>query len=239
MKTIGLLGGMGWPSTLTYYRLINEGVAARLGGMHAARIALWSVDFADVEACQREGRWDDASAILADGARRLEAAGAEILVLCTNTMHRLAGPLQAATRVPLLHIADATAEEARARGLTKLGLLGTRFTMEQDFYRGRLEAHGFEVLVPDADGRAFVNRVIYEELVHGVVRPSSRAGYLAAIADLVARGADGVVLGCTEIGLLVSAADLPDVAVLDTTEVHARAAVVAALGSAPDQLHST
>lgn len=231
MKTIGLLGGMGWPSTVTYYRLINQGVAARRGGLHAARIALWSVDFAEVEACQRDGRWDDAGLILADGARRLEAAGAELLVLCTNTMHRLAEPLQAATKVPLLHIADATADEARARGLSRLGLLGTRFTMEQDFYRGRLQSHGLEVLVPDAPGRAFVDRVIYDELVHGVVLPESRAGYLAAITELVARGADGVVLGCTEIGLLVGADDVPGAVVLDTTEVHARAAVAAALAS--------
>ncbi len=228
MKTIGLLGGMGWPSTVTYYQLINQGVAARLGGQHSARIALWSVDFAQVEACQMQGRWDDAADILTDGARRLEAAGAEILVLCTNTMHLLAEPLQASTEVPLLHIADATASAAKERGLTRLGLLGTRFTMEQEFYRGRLQSQGLDVLTPDEPGRELVHRIIYDELVHGEVRDESAEAYRRVIAELVAQGAQGIILGCTEIGLLVGADDAPGAVVLDTTEVHAAAAVSAA-----------
>jgi aspartate racemase len=230
MKTVGLLGGMGWPSTITYYTLLNEGVAARLGGLHSARCVLWSVDFAEIEACQAEGRWDDAGTLLAGGARTLANAGAELLVLCTNTMHRVSPRIEAATTVPLLHIADATADAIRARGdIRRVGLLGTRYTMEQAFYRGRLESrHGLEVVVPDATGRQAVHDIIYEELVHGVARPTSRETYRQIISALVADGAEALILGCTEIGLLVAPEDAP-IPVFDTTRCHAEQAVARAL----------
>ncbi|MFE2523144.1 aspartate/glutamate racemase family protein [Streptomyces sp. NPDC059382] len=229
MKTIGLLGGMSWESTAEYYRLLNEFTRDRLGGLHSARCVLYSVDFAEIERLQAQGCWDEAGEVLADAARSLEAAGADLVLLCTNTMHKVADQVQAAVSVPLLHLADATAEAVRARGMRRVGLLGTAFTMEQDFYRGRLAAGGLEVSVPDADERALVHRVIYDELCVGVVREESRTAYREVIAGLVAGGAEGIVLGCTEIELLVGAEDSP-VPVFPTARIHAAAAVEAALG---------
>ncbi|WP_406197317.1 aspartate/glutamate racemase family protein [Kitasatospora sp. NBC_01560] len=228
MKTLGLIGGMSWESTAEYYRTLNQLTRERLGGLHSARLVLYSVDFATVERLQAEGRWAEAGELLAGAARSLEAAGADLLLLCTNTMHKVADRIEAAVGVPLLHLADATADAVRAAGLRRVGLLGTAFTMEQDFYRGRLAANGLDVLVPDADGRALVHRVIYEELCLGVVREESRAGYRRVIEELVAAGAEGVILGCTEIELLVGAADSP-VPLFPTARLHAEAAVAAAL----------
>lgn len=225
MKTIGLLGGMSWESSLEYYRLLNEGVKARLGGLHSAWIVMVSVDFAEVEAMQSAGRWDDAARFMIEAALRVELGGADFLVIATNTMHRLADAVQAEISIPLLHIADATAGPIRAQGLRTVGLLGTRYTMEGDFYRGRLEErHGLRVLTPDAAGRATVHRIIYDELVLGDIRPASREAYRAIITDLVRAGAEGIILGCTEIGLLVRPEDSP-VPLFDTTALHAAAAV--------------
>ena len=229
MKTIGLIGGMSWESSLEYYRLINQRIKERLGGFHSAEIVLRSVDFAEIEDMQTRGDWVAAGARLARAAADLERGGADLGVLCTNTMHKVFDAIQAGTRIPLLHIADVTAAEIRARGLSRVGLLGTRFTMEQDFYRGRLsEKHGIDVLIPDAAGREDVHRIIYGELVMGVIKDESRAVYNRIIARLQARGAQGVVLGCTEIPLLVRQADVA-IPVFDTTAIHARAAADAAL----------
>ena len=228
MRTIGLIGGMSWESTAEYYRLINEEVRDRLGGLHSAEVVLWSVDFADVEAMQAAGRWDQAGELLADAARRLERAGAGVLALCTNTMHKVADAITGAVDVPFVHLADVTAEAVRADGLTTVGLLGTAFTMEQDFYRDRLASHGLDVIVPDASDRADVHRVIYDELCLGIVRDESRRRYQEVIGRLVDAGAAGVILGCTEIELLIVAAD-SEVAVFPTTSLHAAAIVDAAL----------
>lgn len=229
-KTLGLLGGMSWESTLPYYRVINETVRERLGGLHSARLLLYSVDFAEVERLQHAGDWDAAGALLGRAARSLRDGGAQLLVICTNTMHKVADAVEAASGLPLLHIADPTGEAIRAAGLTKIGLLGTRFTMEQDFYRQRLiERHGLEVIVPDDDGREHVHKVIYEELCLGRIRDESREAYRRIIAGLAERGAQGVILGCTEIGLLIGPADV-DVALFDTTALHARAAALASIG---------
>ena len=230
MKRIGLLGGMSWESTAEYYRLLNELVRERLGGLHSADLVLVSVDFAAIEAMQVEGRWDDAGRALAHAATQLEAAGAELVVLCTNTMHRVADTIEAAVSVPFLHLADATAVAAVDAGFTRVGLLGTAFTMEQRFYAERLEARGLEVVVPGAEDRAVVHRVIYDELCLGQVLAGSRAAYVAIIERLVAQGCQAVVLGCTEIELLVSAGDSP-VPLLPTTRLHAEAAVTLALES--------
>ncbi|KJY24498.1 aspartate/glutamate racemase family protein [Streptomyces sp. NRRL S-495] len=228
MKTIGLLGGMSWESTATYYRLLNELTRDRLGGLHSAKCVLYSVDFAEVERLQAAGEWEAAGRLLADAARAVEAAGAELLLICTNTMHKVADQVADAVSVPLLHLADATAAAVLAAGVTRVGLLGTAFTMEQDFYRDRLASHGLDVLVPDRAGRALVHRVIYQELCLGVVREDSRAEYRRVIAELVAEGAEGVILGCTEIELLVGPDDSA-VPVFPTTRIHAEAAVTAAL----------
>jgi aspartate racemase len=228
MRRIGLLGGMSWESSALFYDLLNRGVARQLGGLHSARVLMSSVDFAEIEALQRTGDWDRAGEVLADEARRLEAAGAEILVLCTNTMHTVAPAIEAATGVPLLHLGDVTAAAVRAAGLTKIGLLGTRFTMEQHFYIGRIATHGIAVLVPPPDDREVVHRVIYDELVLGEVRDESRTAYREVIERLVDRGAEGIVLGCTEIELLVGADDSP-VPVFPTTQLHVDAAIAAAL----------
>jgi amino-acid racemase len=233
MRTLGLLGGMSWESTLPYYRLLNEGVRARLGGLHSAKLLLYSVDFAEIEALQHRGEWDAAGAMLADAASRLQRAGAQALLICTNTMHLVAPQIEAATSVPLLHIADATARRIRAAGLARVGLLGTRFTMEQAFYRERLERNGLQVIVPDAPARDRIHAVIYEELCRGVIREESRAFYRSAIGDLVAAGAQGIVLGCTEIGLLVAPADAV-VPLFDTTRIHAEDAVAWALAETPE-----
>ncbi|MFJ3201351.1 aspartate/glutamate racemase family protein [Streptomyces sp. NPDC086989] len=230
MKTIGLLGGMSWESTAEYYRLLNELTRDRLGGLHSARCVLYSVDFAEIEQLQARGRWAEAGELLAAAAQRLEAAGADLVLICTNTMHKVADRVQAGLSVPLLHLADATADAVKTAGLTRIGLLGTAFTMEQEFYRGRLSAAGLDVRVPDAEGRALVHRVIYEELCRGVVRGPSRAAYQRVITDLVAAGAEGIILGCTEIELLIGAADSP-VPVFPTARIHAEAAVEAALSA--------
>ncbi|MGI8728376.1 MAG: aspartate/glutamate racemase family protein [Solirubrobacterales bacterium] len=230
MKRIGLIGGMSWESTAIYYRLINEAVACRRGGHHSAALVMVSLDFAAVETMQRDGDWDAAGALLADAARSLERGGAELIVLCTNTMHRVAEQIEAATALPFVHIADATAAAVRAAGLQRVGLLGTRYTMEADFYSGRLvQRHGLEVLVPRQPDRELVHRVIYEELTHGRIEDHSRGEYARIGSELVGRGAECLILGCTEIGMLVGPGDF-ELPVFDTTEVHALAAVAAALG---------
>ncbi len=229
MKTIGLVGGMSWESTAHYYRLLNEEVKARLGGLHSARCVLASVDFADIEPLQRADRWGEAGAILNRAALGLERAGADLLVLCANTMHKVADEMMSGVRIPLLHIADVTAEKVRAAGLRKVALLGTRYTMEQDFYRRRLaERHGLDVVVPEPPDRDEVNRVIFEELVLGRIDPRSRARFVYLIEALAGAGAEGVIAGCTEITMLVTQADVP-VPLFDTTAIHALAAVDAAL----------
>ncbi|MFG2208605.1 aspartate/glutamate racemase family protein [Streptomyces sp. NPDC048638] len=232
MRTIGLLGGMSWESSAEYYRLLNELTRERLGGLHSSRCVLYSVDFAEIERLQVEGRWDVAAEVLAEGARALEAAGADMVLICTNTMHKVADEVAAAVTIPLLHLADTTASAVRASGLRRVGLLGTAFTMEQDFYRARLAAQGLEVLVPDTAGRSTVHRVIYDELCVGFVRNESRQEFQAVIRELVAAGAEGIVLGCTEIELLISADDCP-VPVFPTTRLHAEAAVGRALADGP------
>jgi aspartate racemase len=234
MRKIGLLGGMSWESTAEYYRLINREVADRLGGLHSARILLASVDFAQIEAMQAAGEWGAAGELLAEEAARLEAGGAELLLICTNTMHKVADAVQAAVGIPLVHVTDAVAGAVRGAGLERVGLLGTAFTMEQDFYTTRLEQQGLQVLVPRERDRADVHRVIYDELCLGVVREESRRRYLEVIDTLVADGAAGVILGCTEIELLLDPDDPGTrVPVFPTTRLHALAAVDAALDGVP------
>ena len=224
MKLLGVIGGMSWESTALYYRGLNQRIAQRLGGHHSARLLLWSVDFAGIEALQREGRWDEAGAQMADAARALQSAGAQGLVLATNTMHRVADAIEAATPLPLLHIADPTGEAIRAAGLQRIGLIGTRFTMEQALYAGRLrERHGLEVITPDADDRATVHRVIYDELCHGRALDASSDAYRRIMERLIERGAQGVILGCTEITMLIGAEDAR-VPLFDTTALHVQAA---------------
>lgn len=229
MKTIGLIGGMSWESTIPYYRQINETVKERLGGLHSAKIVLYSVDFHEVEQLQHSGDWEAAAALLAGAARSLESAGADFLVLCTNTMHKVVPAIEAAVRIPLLHIADPTAEEIKRAGLVTVGLLGTRFTMEQEFYKNRLcERHGLRVLVPNPQDRQTTHRIIYEELCRGRIVAESRAEYRRVMSDLVRQGAQGIILGCTEISLLVGPPDSP-VPLFDTTRIHARRAAERAL----------
>ena len=225
MKTIGLLGGMSWESTIPYYRLINEGVKARLGGLHSASLVLHSVDFHDIEACQSAGDWDRAGEILAEAAVGLQQAGAEGIVLCTNTMHKVADAIAARCQVPFLHIADATGRAIAAKGQRRVALLGTRYTMEQTFYRGRLqEQFAIETLIPEADDRAQINQIIFDELCLGTFSEASRDYYLQTIAALAEQGAEGVIFGCTEIGLLVPA-ELSPLPVFDTAAIHAEDAV--------------
>ena len=228
MRTIGLLGGMSWESSALYYRLLNEAVRDRLGGLHSARCVLLSVDFAEIERLQVAGDWGRAGELLAADAKALEAAGADLVLLCTNTMHKVAHALADALTVPLLHVGDVTAEAVRAAGIGRVGLLGTAFTMEQPFLTDRLAARGLQVRLPDPVDRAEVHRVIYEELCLGVVREESRAAFLAIIERLVAEGAEGVILGCTEIELLIGPDDV-DVPVFPTSRLHVEAAVAAAL----------
>ncbi len=229
MKTMGLLGGMSWESSLEYYRIINETTRLRLGGLHSAPCILVSVDFAEIEVLQQEERWSEAADRLAEAGRSLERAGADFVVLCTNTMHLVADELQAGLSIPLLHIADATAHQVQVAGLQTIGLLGTRFTMERDFYKGRLSGrHGLNVLIPNLEAREIVHRVIYEELCRGIISPESREHYRHIMAQLVRDGAEGIILGCTEIELLVHEEDSP-VPLFPTTRIHAVAAVDAAL----------
>lgn len=228
-RVIGLIGGLSWESSAEYYRLINRAVQRRLGGTHSARCLMWSFDFAEVEALQHAGRWDEATALMADAAARLRAGGADFLVICSNTMHVMADAVERAAGIPLLHIADPTAERIRAAGISRVGLLGTAFTMEQSFYTDRLrQKHGLEVLVPEAGDRRRVHRIIYEELVQGRIEAASRAAYAEVMARLAARGAQAIVLGCTEIMLLVRPED-SSLPLFDTTALHAEAAVARAL----------
>jgi len=229
MKTIGLIGGMSWESTVPYYRQINETIKSQRGGLHSARLVLVSVDFHEIEAFQRAGDWEAAGEAMAQAARSLERAGADFVALCTNTMHKVAHAIEAAVDIPLLHIADPTAQALTQAGVQRVGLLGTRFTMEQDFYRERLSRHhGLQVITPDTAEREAVHRIIYEELCLGTIRPESRALYRQAMASLVARGAQAIILGCTEISLLVDEQD-STVPLFDTTRLHARAAALHAL----------
>ncbi|WP_199197054.1 aspartate/glutamate racemase family protein [Ensifer sp. NM-2] len=229
MKVMGLIGGMSWESSAQYYRIVNQEVRARLGGVHSAKSLMWSMDFGEIERLQHIGDWSALTGEMTDAARRLEAGGADFLVICTNTMHRMADAVSAAVSIPLLHIADPTAEKIKALGLSRVGLLGTAFTMEQDFYKGRLiERHGLDVLVPGDEDRQTVHDIIYKELVVGRVEDASRDAYRQVIQRLVERGAQAIIMGCTEIMLLISQADSP-VPVFDTTELHALAAVDRAL----------
>ncbi|MBV9830130.1 MAG: aspartate/glutamate racemase family protein [Marmoricola sp.] len=229
MRTIGLLGGMSWTSTAVYYRLANELVAERLGGLHSARLLLASVDFAEVEELQVRGDWAEAGRLLAGEAARLERGGADLLVLCTNTMHKVADDIERSVSIPLVHLGDVTATAVLGDGCRTVGLLGTGFTMSQSFYRDRLQSHGLHVLVPSEEDRALVHRIIYDELCLGVVRAESRAAYVDVVSRLVAEGAEGIILGCTEIELLIGPDDV-SVPVFPTTRLHVEAAVDLALG---------
>ena len=229
MLTIGLLGGMSWESTLTYYQAINQGVKAKLGGLHSAKIAMLSIDFAELEKMQIEENWSAQAELLVNAALKVEAAGADFLLICTNTMHKMANDIQAAISIPILHIADATAEGLRAAGIQKVALLGTAYTMEQNFYKGRLvNNHGLEVLVPNQHDRSIVHEVIYQELCAGQVLPKSKQEFLRIVSSLANQGAEGIILGCTEIGLLLNQQDT-EVRLFDTTLIHAQAAVERAL----------
>lgn len=225
MKTIGLIAGMSWESSIEYYRIINETAKAKLGGLHSAKSLMVSVDFADVEILQQQGRWAEAAQMLVEVAKSLQKGGADFLVLCTNTMHKVADEIQERVNLPFLHIADATAQRVNGAGIQNIGLLGTRFTMEEEFYKGRLsEKYGLNVMIPNAQEREVVHRVIYEELVLGRIEPRSKAQYLDIIEQMVSQGAEGIILGCTEIGLLVQQTD-SQVPLFDTTRIHAEAAV--------------
>jgi aspartate racemase len=229
MKTIGMIGGMSWESSIEYYRIINETVRTELGGLHSARSMMVSVEFAEIEALQHHGRWDEAAKILIDAARSLESGGADFAIICTNTMHKLYDQIQQSVRIPLLHIADATANAIRAEGIQKIALLGTRFTMEENFYKGWLIAnYGLDVIIPAAEDMEIVHRIIYDELCTGIIQQDSKRKYTDIIRRLVKEGAEGIILGCTEIGLLVKPEDSP-VLLFDTTEIHAKAAVKYAL----------
>jgi aspartate racemase len=229
VKTLGLIGGLTWHSTLEYYRLINQGVAERLGGSHSAQLALYSLDFAPVEKMQDAGKWKDLGRLMVGAARALAAAGAEGIVICANTMHRLADDISRGVSLPIIHIADAAAAAVKKRGLRTVGLLGTRYTMEMEFYKGRLaDRHALDVLVPDEQARTAVHNIIYSELAYGMVRGESRRAYLSVIRDLERRGAEGVILGCTEIPLLIRPEDTR-IPTFDTTALHAAAAVDFAL----------
>lgn len=229
MKIIGLIGGMSWESSLEYYRIINETVRNRLGGFHSAQSLMYSVDFAEIEILQHQGQWQEATQMMIEAARRVERGGADFLVICTNTMHKMAEEVQKNISIPILHIADATAERVKAQGLHRVGLLGTKFTMEEEFYKGRLiQKHGLQVIIPMPEDRSIVHRVIYDELVIGEINPTSRAQFQRMIDELVEQGCEGIVLGCTEIGLLVKEAD-SRVPLFDTTRIHAIAAVEYAL----------
>jgi aspartate racemase len=230
MKTIGMIGGMSWESSIEYYRIINQTVREKLGGLHSAKSIMVSVEFAEIEALQHQDRWDKLAAIMIDAARSLERGGADFVIICTNTMHKLYGEVQQHINIPMLNIADATAENIKAEGIDKIALLGTRFTMEEDFYKGRLvDRFGLDVVIPAEDEMKIVHRVIYDELCAGIINPDSKQKYAAIIKRLIRAGARGIILGCTEIGLLVKPED-SSVPLFDTTEIHAKAAVGYALG---------
>ena len=229
MKTIGMIGGMSWESTLNYYRAVNEGVKQQLGGFHSAKVALYSVDFAEIEVLQHQGDWQKTGEILAEAAKGVEAGGADFLMICTNTMHKVADAVTDAVSIPLLHIADATAAQLQADGITKVGLLGTSFTMEQDFYKKRLtDKYGIEVVIPNKRDRDLVHNVIYDELCLGTIKESSRDEYVRITGELAKEGAQAVILGCTEIALLIQQ-EHTDVPLYDTTAIHAQSAVMLAL----------
>lgn len=228
MKTIGLLGGMSWESTVSYYTMINQGIQAELGGLHSAKIILGSVDFQEIETCQAQGEWEKSGDILAGYAKGLEAAGADFLLICTNTMHKVAPQIQQQLTIPILHIADATIDQLKQEGITKVGLLGTKYTMTQDFYKERIIDQGIEILIPDEAAIELVNTVIFDELCLGTINEASKQQYLAVIEQLKAEGAQGIILGCTEIGLLIQQGDV-DLPLFDTTEIHCKAAVKKAL----------
>ena len=229
-RTLGIIGGMSWESTQSYYRLINEGIKAKLGNLHSADLLIHSVDFAPIGELQAQGKWEELGDVMVNSGKRLQAAGAQGLLIATNTMHKVAEQVQAATNLPLIHIADATADAIKQQGLTKIALLGTQFTMTEDFYKQRLIDASLQVLIPDTDARAEVHRIIYDELCQGQLLASSRQYYTQVINELAAQGAEGVILGCTEIGLLISRADSP-IPVFDTTAIHAAAAVQFLLGN--------
>ncbi|HML68194.1 MAG TPA: aspartate/glutamate racemase family protein [Clostridia bacterium] len=228
MKTIGLIGGMSWESTVTYYQLLNEGVKDALGGLHSAKVLLYSVDFFEIESLMSRGDWDKAADLLGGVAARLENAGADMILICTNTLHKVAPQVQSRIRVPLVHIAVAAAEALTAQGISRVGLLGTKYTMTQAFYRDKLVERGIEVLIPEGDDIDLVNRVIFDELCLGIVKEESRTEYLRVIADLQQRGAQGILLGCTELGLIVAREDV-SLPLFDTTEIHAKKALALAL----------
>jgi aspartate racemase len=229
MKTIGLIGGMSWESSIEYYKIINEDVRAKLGGLHSAKCMMHSVDFAEIEPLQHQGKWNEATQILIAAAKNVEAGGADFIIFCTNTMHKVADEVQTHLRIPILHIADATAQTIKTEGFKKVGLLGTRFTMEEDFYKGRLsQKHNLEILIPNEEEREVIHRIIYDELCMGEIKTSSKTKYMDIINRLAKKGAEGIILGCTEIGLLVKREDTR-VPLFDTTRIHAIAAVEYAL----------
>ena len=227
MKTIGLIGGMSWESTVTYYQVINETVKEKLGGLHSAKILLYSVDFAEIEEYQSQGEWEKSAEVLASAAQNLEKAGADFIIICTNTMHKVAPDIQKKISIPIVHIAEATASVLQSRGIRKVALLGTKYTMTQDFYKNKLTDAGIEVVIPDDDGVKLVNDVIYNELCLGILKDDSKAKFIDIISDLQKRGAEGVILGCTEIGLLIGQADV-SLPVFDTTLIHAQKAALLA-----------
>ncbi len=225
MKKIGLIGGMSWESSLEYYRIINETVKQKLGGLHSAECIMYSVDFDEIEKLQHQGKWEDLTKIMIDCAQRLEKAGANVIIICTNTMHKMAGEVESSINIPLLHIADATAEKIKEKSFKKVGLLGTKFTMEEDFYKGRLiEKHDIEVIVPNSEEMQIVNDIIFDELCLGIIKETSKEQYKKIILNLAEKGAEGVILGCTEIPLLIKQEDV-EVPLFDTTKIHAEFAV--------------
>lgn len=228
MKTIGLIGGMSWESTVTYYQVINQMVAKSLGGLHSAKTLLYSVDFQEIELCQANGEWDKSALILIDAAKKLQIAGADFIVICTNTMHKVADQIQAAITIPIIHIADVTAKKLIQQGIKTVALLGTKYTMEQDFYKSKLIDQDLTVLIPDQEDRNVVNQIIYDELCKGIIKPASKQAYLTIVDKLVERGAQGVILGCTEIGLLISQSDR-NIPFFDTALIHAEAAAMLAI----------
>ena len=229
MKTIGLIGGMSWESSLEYYRIINETVKEKLGGFHSAKCLMYSVDFEEVEKLQRNGKWDEATALMIDAAQRVKKGGADFVVICTNTMHKMAEEVQNSINIPLLHLADVTAERIKAQGLKKVGLLGTKFTMEEDFYKGRLiKKHGLEVMIPDDEEREAIHNILYNELCMGEIKKISKDKFKKIIDNLVLKGAEGIILGCTEIPLLIEKEDY-EIPLFDTTRIHAEEAVEYAL----------